>query len=305
MKLSLALSSFALFTVVTLTLTSTAQENPPELAPTHANVSYGPHEANVLDIWTAKGEGPRPLLVYIHGGGWIGGTRKRSAAQVRPFLDSGVSYAAVEYRLTGIAPLPAPVHDAARAIQFLRTKAKEWNIRSDRIALTGGSAGACTSMWILCHDDMADAESDDPVLRESTRVAAAAVAGGQTSIDPRVIEPWLGANVLKHNMINKAVGEQTIAGALENYEKHRGLYVEFSPFNHVSGEDPPLLMTYGNNMTLPSENAGHGIHHPVYGVKMKEKADSVGQECHLLIKGVSKSEEYASPNEFLLDKLLN
>lgn len=39
----------------------------------HANVPYGPHEANVLDIWIAEGKGPRPLHVYIHGGGWIGG----------------------------------------------------------------------------------------------------------------------------------------------------------------------------------------------------------------------------------------
>jgi hypothetical protein len=69
-------------------------------------------------------------------------------------------------------------------------------------------------------------------------------------------------------------------------------------------EGPPLLMTYGNNMKLPSENAGRGIHHPVYGVKMKEKADSVGHECHLLIRGVSKSDKYASANEFLMAKLL-
>ncbi len=82
------------------------------------------------------------------------------------------------------------------------------------------------------------------------------------------------------------------------------MYVEFSPYNHVSKDDPPLLMTYGNNMTLPSQNAGHGIHHPVFGVKMKEKADSVGQECHLIIPGVSESKEYASANEFLIDKLL-
>ena len=276
-----------------------------ELAPTHANVSYGPHQANVLDLWIAEGEGPRPLLVYIHGGGWIGGTKKRTAGQVRPFLDKGISYAAVEYRLTGVAPLPTPVHDAARAIQFIRSKAKQWNIKSDRIALTGGSAGACTSMWILCHDDLADPDAEDPVLRESTRVSAAAVAGGQTSIDPKVIEPWLGPNVLKHNMINRAVGEATISDALKNYDKHKDLYIEFSPYNHVSKDDPPLLMTYGNNMKLPSENAGHGIHHPVYGVKMKEKADRVGQECHLLIKGVSKSEKYDSPNAFLFDKLLN
>ena len=80
--------------------------------------------------------------------------------------------------------------------------------------------------------------------------------------------------------------------------------MEFSPYNHLDGDDPPLFMSYGNNMKLPSENAGHGIHHPVYGVKMKEKADSVGHECHLLISGVSESEKYAGANEFLLAKLL-
>jgi hypothetical protein len=57
-------------------------------------------------------------------------------------------------------------------------------------------------------------------------------------------------------------------------------------------------------MTLPSKNAGHGIHHPVYGVKMKAKADLLGQECHLLIKNVSKSTRYANANAFLMDKLL-
>ncbi len=274
------------------------------IKPTAADVAYGDHKMQVIDFWKAAGDGPRPLLVYIHGGGWIGGDKKRRDADVKPYLDRGISYAAVNYRLTGEASLPAPVHDAARAIQFIRSKAAEWNIRKDRIALTGGSAGACTSMWILCHDDLADPDSDDPVARESTRVTAAAVAGGQTSIDPKVIEPWLGANVLKHNMINMAVGEAKIEEALKNYDKHRDLYVEFSPYNHVSADDPPLLMTYGNNMKLPSENAGHGIHHPVYGVKMKEKADSVGQECHLIIKGVSASKEFDGASDFLMAKLL-
>lgn len=275
-----------------------------EFAPTFANVSYGPDKMNVIDFWQAEGEGPRPLLVYIHGGGWVAGDKKRSRKDVQPFLDKGISYAAINYRLSTQAPLPAPVHDAALAIQFIRSKSGEWNIRKDRIALTGGSAGACTSMWILTHDDLADPKSKDPVRRESTRVTAAAVAGGQTSIDPKQIEPWLGPMVLQHRMINMAVGETTIEGALRNYDQHKDLYVEFSAYNHVSSDDPPLLMTYGNNMKLPSENAGHGIHHPVYGVKMKEKCDRVGQECHLLIKGVSKSDRYASAKAFLMDKLL-
>ncbi len=295
--------------VVLLLSSSFADEKKPKpqpevLPPTHADVAYGPDKMNVIDFWKAEGEGPRPLLVYIHGGGWIGGDKKRVKRDVQPFLDKGISYASVNYRLTGQAPLPAPVHDAARAIQFIRSKATDWNIRKDRIALTGGSAGACTSMWLLTHDDLADPKSEDPVARESTRVTAAAVAGGQTSIDPKQIEPWLGPNVLKHNMINMAVGERTIEGALKNYEQHKELYFEFSPYNHVTKDDPPLLMSYGNNMNLPSENAGHGIHHPVYGVKMKEKCDSVGQECHLIIKGVSKSAAYGSANEFLFAKLL-
>ena len=272
--------------------------------PTHENVVYGPHARNVLDFWEADGAGPRPLLVYIHGGGWIGGDKRRTEAQLRPFLEKGVSYAAINYRLTSQAPLPAPVHDAARAIQFIRSKAVDWNVDPDRIALTGNSAGACTSMWILLHDDLADAEANDPVLRASTRVTAAAVSAGQTSIDPRVIEDWLGPNVLKHRMINTSVGEATIEGALGNYEKYRELYVEFSPYNHLDGGDPPLFMSYDNNMKLPSESAGHGIHHPVYGVKMKEKSERVGHECHLLIDGVSKSDTYTSATRFLMAKLL-
>jgi len=276
-----------------------------QIQPTHADVSYGEHSRNVLDFWAAEGEGegPRPLLVYIHGGGWVVGDKGRRDADVKPFLDKGISYAAINYRLTPEVPLPAPVYDAARAIQFLRSKAAAWNIRTDRIALTGGSAGACTSMWILCHDDLANAGSDDPIERESSRVSAAAVNAGQTSIDPKVIEGWLGPNVLQHRMINMAVGEPTIEGALANYEKHRDLYVEFSPYNHVTADDPPLLMTYGGDMSLPSKNSGHGIHHPVYGVKMKEKSDAVGQECHLLIPGNSES-EYANATKFLIEKLL-
>jgi len=273
----------------------------PDPLPTYANESYGPHARNVLDFWQAEGPGPRPLLVYIHGGGWTGGDKAQADHPQRRWLAKGVSYAAINYRFTTDAPLPAPVHDAARAIQFLRTKAVAWNIDTKRICLTGGSAGACTAMWLLCHDDLADPKAADPVLRESTRVAGAAVFRGQTSIDPRQIEPWLGPNVLQHRMIPMAVGERTIDDALKNYARHRELYFEFSPFNHVSGDDPPLFMTCDADLSVPARHASHGIHHPVFGVKLKEKADAVGMECHLLVgRGTTfESKKYPSAVEFL------
>ena len=105
-------------------------------------------------------------------------------------------------------------------------------------------------------------------------------------------------------MIWFAVGEQSMADALKNYEQHRSLYAEFSPINHLSADDPPLLMSYPADMTLPSKSAGHGIHHGMFGVRMKEKADSLGLECHLLIPGTAASDRYSTPEAFLMEKLL-
>ena len=67
-----------------------------DTSPTHANVAYGPHKPNVLDIWIAKGDGPRPLHVYIHGGGWTVGDKFRKGAQ-SIWLAKGISYAAINY----------------------------------------------------------------------------------------------------------------------------------------------------------------------------------------------------------------
>jgi len=278
-----------------------ADQQPPK---TYANTAYGPDDRQVLDFWKAAGMGPRPLLVFIHGGGWITGDKGQKMPALQPFLDKGISCVAINYRLAPAHPLPAPVHDAARAIQFLRTKADEWKFDGRRIALTGPSAGACTSMWLLLHDDLADPKAADLVLRQSTRVCAAAVQVGQTSIDPRVLEEWLGPKVLLHPMIFQAVGEKTLEGALRNYESHRKRYAEFSPINHVDARDPPLFLDCNAELDLPARDAGHGIHHPLQGVKLKEVSDRVGHECHLVVPGHSSSPKYASLNEFLFDKLL-
>ncbi|MCR9246411.1 MAG: membrane dipeptidase [bacterium] len=268
------------------------------------DVAYGPHERNRLDFWSAGGDEPRPLVIYIHGGGWVRGDKKSVGRQYQAFLENGIHFAAINYRRTDQHALPAPVHDAARAIQFLRTKADEWQIDGSRIGLMGGSAGACTSMWLLLHDDLADPDNADPVLRESTRVRAAAVWGGQTAIDPKLVEDWVGPKILDHDMIWRAVGASDLATVRKNYDSYQQLYREFSPYNHVTSDDPPLFMRYGSDMTLPSKNKGHGIHHPRLGVMLQLKSIKAGHECHLSIPGHVDSPRYKNERHFLLDKLL-
>jgi len=284
---------------------------------THSNVAYGPDKIrNSLDFWQAPGDGPRPLLVNIHGGGWTTGD-KSGYFDYKFFLDKGISCATINYRLTPDNPLPAPVHDAARAIQFLRSKAAEWNIDPNRIALHGESAGACSAMWLLLHDDLADPDAADPVLRQSSRVCAVAAYAGQTAIDPPVISSWIPSTVPMHNMIPYAVGQQSMATVWpsDNYEsKYRAIYQEFSPIHHLDANDPPLYMEYNRSMKLPAQSDGDAIHHPMFGVKLWEKANTTaaGYECHLRFINSNEVVEYrktvttsyASGEEFLLAKLL-
>ena len=271
--------------------------------PTFGNVKYGEHERNVFDFWQAKSANPAPLLVFIHGGGWRGGDKSALPPETLKFmLAHGVSVASINYRYSQLAKLPAPVHDAARAIQFIRSKAGEWNLRKDRVAATGGSAGACTTLWLAYHDDLANPKSEDPIARESTRLCAAVGVAGQTSIDPEVIVGWVGDQILKHGMIWTAVGAKNLKEANERYAEYRDLYREFSPINHVSSGDPPVLLLYSTPTPLPAPDPGTAIHHAMLGKKLKEKADATGVECELLYKD-KPDQDSIEVHEFLLKYL--
>lgn len=146
------------------------------------------------------------------------------------------------------------------------------------------------------------AAGEGPVLRESTRVTAAAVTNGQTAIDPKLIEPWVGPEVLKHAMIPAAVSVRSMDQVLANYEDYAALYREFSPITHLDANDPPLLLLYGNqDLTVPAANPGHAIHHAMFGVKLKEQADAIGHQTHLDLPGYDCPYPWLGP--FMLEHL--
>jgi len=250
-------------------------------APDLQNFSYGPHERNVLDLWKAKSDAPTPLVVYIHGGGFRGGDKSSiSPHLLRKCLSSGISVAAIHYRLSQHAPFPAPMLDSARAIQFLRSHAKEWNLDAARVSATGGSAGAGISLWLGFHDDLADPRSNDPVARQSTRLTSMGVLGAQSSYDPRFIQKWIGGRAHEHPALQAFYGLQ--AEELDSPRAHK-LYEEASAINYATAGDPPVFMFYTEPKgPLPADaKPGQGIHHPKFGEVLKQKLDPLGIECIL------------------------
>ena len=253
-----------------------------KVAPTHKDVSYGPHERHNLNFWQVDSATPLGILIQIHGGGWIGG--KKADTQDKNVFELGYHTASINYPLVSNGDIqPAMAHAAARAVQFIRYKAEEWNIDPSRIMLTGGSAGAASSMWLATHDDMANPDSEDPIARLSTRVAGAHVSGGQTILDPFLIEERIEPEAIKHGMLFKPFGVESVEELKNGWEgKYRDFSNEYTALKHLSKDDPPMFLRY-KDAVFPARDTGHGIHHGIFGLILKERADEVGAEVYLQI----------------------
>jgi acetyl esterase len=253
-----------------------ALAQPPDLA----NVSYGPHERNVMDIWKAKSSRPTPVVVHIHGGAFVIGDKSTISRFLLEYcLRNGISVAAINYRYATQAPYPAPMQDGARAVQYLRSRAKEWNFDPKAFAATGGSAGAGISFWIGFRDDMADPKSDDPVKRQSTRLSAIGSIDGQTSYDPRLIARIIDEKTSRHPALPKIYGLQA---SEMNTERAFKLFDEASAVKNLTAGDPPVFMYYSRPLTGdPPADLAAGIHDARFGVLLKELMDKLGIECEL------------------------
>ncbi len=267
------------------------------------DVPYGSHPRQALDLYQAASDQPTPVVFYIHGGGWQNGDKKTNP---KAFLDKGISVVAVNYRYVKIAveqkiepPVKAPLEDAARALQFVRSKAAEWNLDKKRIGATGGSAGACSSLWLAFHDDMADPKSDDPVARESTRLYCAAVNGAQVSLDPKELREWMP----NYRYGAHAFALPDIQSLIDHREEMLKWIREYSPIEHVSKDDPPIGLFYGGEVPVVGSSPKDPTHSAIMGLKLEERLKALGVDVALVCPG-RPDPPYANSTEYLIDRLL-
>ncbi len=269
----------------------------PQPPPTRADVAYGPHERHRLDFWQAKSATPTPVVFHIHGGGWVNGDKAKVAGLER-YLAAGISVVSINYRFIQHAiaagvkpPVEWPIADAARALQYVRSQAAAWNLDKARIGATGGSAGACSSLWLAFHADLADAKSADPVARESTRLWCAAVSGAQTSLDPKELKEWTpnsryGGHAFGFFPDPKDLKtrDTQFAAFLAARESVLPWIKRYSPIEHATRDDPPIYLHYAAAPALGQEQKDP-THTANYGVKLQEKLRALGVPCELVYPG--------------------
>jgi acetyl esterase/lipase len=275
------------------------------IKPDYADLAYGPHARNVLDLWLAKTDRPAPLLIFIHGGGFVSGDKGRASTTfIKRALAAGVSFAAINYRYRTTAPVQDVMHDCARAVQYLRSRAGEFRIDKTRVAAMGGSAGAGTSLWLAFHDDMADPKSADPVLRESTRLTAAAASATQATYDMLRWPEILGqsAALLGGGLAEAAAFYGVKPEELES-PKGKKIRADVDMLGMISKDDPPVYMVSSKRFEK-IDSRGAVLHTPLHAWAVKKACDAAGVLA--IVKVVDDSERRGADADylaFLLERL--
>jgi len=263
----------------------------PPRKPDIENVRYGPYERNDLDLYLAKSDKPTPLVMFFNGGAWVVGNKY----SITPFLldacqKAGITVAAINYRyVTAQVKFPAPFLDAARALQFLRLHAREYNLNPNAVASTGPSAGADMSLWIGFHKDQADPASDDPVKRQSTRISAVGAMASQTTLDPRVVAKMINEGDARRF----AKSFYGLGPDPATWDSAAKLFDDASAVANVAKDSPPVFLYYSvpNKPITADTPVGDRVHHPIFGFYLKERMDKLGVECVLHL-----SEDYPASN---------
>ena len=189
----------------------------------------------VLDLYRPDGETPNPLIIFVHGGGWVGGNTRHSGAlenfpmALAQLASEGFVVASVEYRLSSEAPFPAALQDVRTALRYLKDNSGRYRIDPDKVAVWGGSAGGQLAALAAasCGDQTLDAA---PATAGSECVQGAVVWYGVFDFEP-VVAGRPDTPVSRYLACEGPCPPATVRRA--------------GPMNYVSSGDPPFLLIHG------------------------------------------------------------
>ena len=229
------------------------------------NLTYhiASNQENKLDLYVPRGAtGPTPVLMYIHGGGWVGGTKESNVLRILPYLEMGWAVANVEYRLGAVARAPAAVEDGLCALRWVIRNAEQYNLDTSRIVTTGNSAGGHLALTTGMIPASAGLDLECPGSEE-LRVAAIINWYGITEVGDLLDGPNI-----------KSYAVEWMGSLEDRFE----IAERVSPMTYVRAGLPPTLTIHGDaDPTVPYQHA----------LALHEKLDEVGvpNELHTVPGG--------------------
>ena len=216
---------------------------------------------NKLDVaFPRKTDGPVPAVIYIHGGGWIGGSKGIAMLQTLPYLEMGWAAVSVEYRMARVSPAPAAVEDCRCALRWVVRNAKRYNIDPERLVVTGESAGGHLSLMTGMLTEAAGLDNNCPSQGPNQGPAAGP--------EPHVaaIVDWYGITDvadLLDGPNRKAYAVQWLGSAPNREEIARRV----SPLTYVRKDLPPIMSIQGDADPIVPYS---------HSVRLKEALDKAG-----------------------------
>jgi acetyl esterase/lipase len=239
-----------------------------------------------LDVWYQHDVNtPQPTLVYIHGGGWIFGTKETSVLQFLPFLEKGWRVVNVEYRMASNSLAPAAVEDTRCALRWVFRNAKMWNFDTSKIVLTGHSAGGHLS---LITGMLPDGTGLDNLCYGEEKLNVAAIINWYGISD--VSDLLQGSNLKNYAVM--WMGSQTNAADVAK---------RVSPLTYVRPGLPPILTFHGDKDEVVPYAQATRLHEALTKSNVKNKLVTIPGGGHGGWTQAQYSTAYAEVWKFLTD----
>jgi acetyl esterase/lipase len=249
------------------------------VSPTYADLAYAAvSAAQKLDLYLPAGSGPFPLVIMIHGGGFMMGDKADGAGLTGAdqLLAAGYAVASINYRLSGEAKYPAQIQDAKAAVRFLRANAGQYKLNPDKFGAWGASAGGNLAALLGTTCGVAELEGADLGNADQSSCVQAVVDWFGPIDFLKMDEQFAGTSCPQNHNDASSPESQLLGAAIQTVPDQAATT---NPMNYIDAQDAPFLIQHGSaDCNIP----------PVQGKNLAEaltQASGADNATYILLEG--------------------
>lgn len=253
------------------------------------------YESKLDLVLPLETSGPAPTLLYIHGGGWVQGTKEGSFLQVLPYLEMGFAVVNVEYRLAKVALAPGAVEDCRCALRWIKEHAKEHQLDPERIVVTGHSAGGHLSLTTGMLPAAAGFDRRCPARDPEGRGPVDAL---EPELSVAAVVNWFGITDVGDLLAGPNAKTYAVAwmGSLPDRQE---LARQVSPLHWVRSSLPPILTIHGDADTIVPYDQAVRLHAALEKVGATQQLHTIAGGGHGGFNLVQLDQAYGVIRSFL------